>query len=75
MSDGYDGVQVSHDPKTGTLQIKHPDNGVLGAIKDAVGSISNALAPRSIVDRKAKIDQSVDEASGSPQTNDLGNQF
>jgi len=49
--------------------------GLGGAIKDAVGALANAFAPRSIVQRPKKIAAEVDAASGSPQTNDLGDQF
>jgi len=49
--------------------------GILGAIKDAVGAIANATAPRSIVQRGKKIEGAINEDSGSPQTTDLGNQF
>lgn len=38
--------------------------GVGGAIKDAVAALSGALAPRSIVQRKKKIDSTVDKATG-----------
>lgn len=48
---------------------------VSGAIKDAIGALANAFAPRSVVQRPKKIASEVDAASGSPQTNDLGDQF
>ena len=52
--------------------------GVSGAIKDAIGALAGALAPKSITQRKPKINQAVEDAqqsSQSPQTTDLGNQF
>lgn len=38
--------------------------GVSGAIKDAIAAISKAVAPRAIVQRKKKIDSTVDAATG-----------
>lgn len=49
--------------------------GISGAIKDAIGAISNAMAPRGIVQRGKKVSDAIDNDSGSPQTSDLGNQF
>lgn len=49
--------------------------GVSGAIFDAVEAVAKAFGPKSITQRRAKINQEVDKASDSPQTTDLGNQF
>jgi len=49
--------------------------GISGAIKDAVAAVSNAVAPKSITQRKQRIDGAVEQASDSPQTTDLGQQF
>lgn len=49
--------------------------GISGAIKDAVGAIAGAVAPKSITQRKQRIEGAINEDSGSPQTTDLGNQF
>lgn len=37
--------------------------GVKGAIKDAVKAVSEAVAPRSVTQRKARVNQSVDDAT------------
>ena len=42
--------------------------GVSGAIHDLIESLSKAAAPRSIVQRKAKLKQLEDEAMGEPET-------
>lgn len=44
--------------------------GLSGAIKDAVGAIANVVAPRSIVQRKAKLEQDEARASGQPGNED-----
>lgn len=50
--------------------------GVAGAISDAIKAIMGALAPRSIMDRRANINQAVDQASApAPQGQSLGDQF
>jgi len=49
--------------------------GVSGAISDAVRALALRFAPRAIVQRRGAINQAVDQASDSPQTTDLGNQF
>jgi len=36
--------------------------GIAGAIKDAVSAVASAVAPRSIVQRKANIDAGVDDS-------------
>lgn len=46
-----------------------------GALLDIIKAISGAVAPRGLTQRGQKIDQAVDQASNSPQTTDLGNQF
>lgn len=51
----------------------HASPGVGGALHDFIQSISRALAPRSIVQRKAKLDQQQSEAEGTDQP--LGDQF
>lgn len=51
------------------------DNGVAGAIQSMIQALAQAFAPKAITQRGKKISQSVDEASGAPQTSDLGNQF
>jgi hypothetical protein len=38
--------------------------GVSGAIKDALKAVSDYVAPKSITQRKAKIEQGVDESLG-----------
>lgn len=37
--------------------------GISGAIKDAISAVAGAIAPKSITQRKPKIDQTVDQAS------------
>ena len=52
--------------------------GISGAIKDAIGALSSAFAPRGIVQRPKKVEQGIAEGEGqtsSPQTNQLGDQF
>lgn len=44
-----------------------------GAIMDAIKALVGATAPRSIVQRKANIDQQVSQAD--PSSGSLGNQF
>lgn len=46
-----------------------------GALLDAIRAMAGAVAPKSITQRKAKINQAIDQPSQSPQTTDLGNQF
>ena len=46
-----------------------------GAIHDAMDALFRAGAPKSITQRRPKTDNAVEEAQGSPQTTDLGNQF
>ena len=48
--------------------------GVAGAIYDAIKAISDAVAPRSIVQRRQAIDQAVERADPSPGSV-LGNVF
>lgn len=38
--------------------------GIVGAIKDAVGALGKATAPKSITQRKSRIDQAVEDAGG-----------
>lgn len=45
--------------------------GLSGAIKDAVGAIADAVAPRSITQRKAKVDTAVDAQTGQHSDQDL----
>lgn len=49
--------------------------GFAGAIIDAVRAASLMFAPKSITQRRQKIDQQVEQADPHPQTTDLGNQF
>lgn len=49
--------------------------GVGGAIGDMVAALASAFAPKGMTQRSQKVNQAVDEASGAPQTSDLGNQF
>jgi hypothetical protein len=49
--------------------------GVAGAISDMIGALAKAFAPKAITQRGKRIDQAVNEASGAPQTSDLGDQF
>jgi DNA-directed RNA polymerase specialized sigma subunit len=51
-----------------------PSPGISGAIKDAVGAISDAVAPRSITQRGKKVADAIDEADPAPKS-DLGSQF
>lgn len=37
--------------------------GISGAIKDAVAAVAEAVAPKSITQRKASMDQSIDDAT------------
>lgn len=64
----------SYSP-SGVLQVNHATPGFSGAISDLVGALAKAFAPPQITRRRQSIDQAVDQASGSPQTNDLGDQF
>jgi hypothetical protein len=63
------------DPKTGILKIQHPPQSMADTIKNAIGALADAVAPRSIVDRKKNIDSTVETESNSPQTTQLGDQF
>lgn len=38
--------------------------GISGAIKDAISAVAHAVAPKSITQRQASIDSSVDSATG-----------
>jgi hypothetical protein len=42
--------------------------GISGAIKDAVAAVANAVAPRSITQRKTAVDSAVDSANGDDTT-------
>ena len=59
----------------GVLQVRNGTPGPAGAISDLVSALARAFAPRALTQRSQKVNQTVDEASGSPQTTDLGNQF
>jgi hypothetical protein len=39
--------------------------GLSGAIKDAVSAVASYVAPKSITQRRAKVDQTVDDSDGS----------
>lgn len=69
-----DQITTDEDGKTyknGVLQVKSGSPGVSGAISDMVGALSKALAPRSITQRSAKLNQGVDAADAPA----LGDQF
>lgn len=38
--------------------------GIAGAIKDAIGAVAGAIAPKSVTQRKASVDNTVDQATG-----------
>lgn len=38
--------------------------GIGGAIKDFIGSFSKATAPKSVTQRKSKVDQAIEDAGG-----------
>lgn len=62
--------------RNGVLQVHSAGSpGVGGAIHDMIAALAQAFAPRAITQRSQKINQDVDQASGAPQTSDLGNQF
>jgi hypothetical protein len=61
--------------RNGVLQAQTGSPGVSGAISDMIGALARAFAPRAIVNRPQRINGAVEEASGAPQTSDLGNQF
>jgi hypothetical protein len=61
--------------RNGVLQAHTGSPGVSGAISDMIGALAKAFAPRAITQRPQRIENAVDEASGAPQTSDLGNQF
>lgn len=64
------------DQSDGTkYDAKHPRPGVGGAIQDAIAAISNAFAPRSVQQRKAKLDQAEQAAGSQSSSPDLGDQF
>jgi len=51
--------------KNGVLQVKsNASPGISGAIKDAVGAVSDWLAPKSITQRKNKLAQQEKDAEG-----------
>ena len=70
-----DGTQPAYNAQ-GVRQVRSGTPGFSGAIGDLVAALAKAWGPgRTLSQRGAKIDQAVDEQSGSPQTNDLGSQF
>ena len=62
------------NPTTGQPSSSPGSPGVSGAIKDLIGALAQAFAPRSITQHKAKIDQAVQQGSGGPGGS-LGDQF
>lgn len=56
-----DGGKVVKDHRVEAEKTASP--GIGGAIKDFVGSLSKASAPKSVTQRKTKIDQAVEDAS------------
>ena len=38
--------------------------GVSGAIKDAIGAVAKAAAPKSVTQRRSKINQAIEDAGG-----------
>jgi hypothetical protein len=64
----------SYSPQ-GVLQVRSGTPGAAGAIGDLVAALARAFAPQALTQRPQKVNQAIDEASGSPQTNDLGQQF
>jgi hypothetical protein len=47
--------------------------GVVGGIQDAVEAVAKAFGPKSITQRRAKINQAIDDAD--PPSQKLGDQF
>lgn len=64
----------SYSPQ-GVLQVRSGTPGAGGAIGDLVAALARAFAPKALTQRSQRVNQAVDEASGSPQSNDLGQQF
>lgn len=57
-----DGGKVVKDHPVEGKQQSSP--GISGAIKDFIGSFSKATAPKSVTQRKAKMDQDIEDAGG-----------
>lgn len=62
------------NPVTGQPSSSPGSPGVSGAIKDLIGALAQAFAPKSITQHKAKVDQAVAQGSGAPGGS-LGDQF
>jgi hypothetical protein len=62
--------------KNGVLQTSSsPSPGVGGAIQSMIAALAQAFAPKGLTQRGQRVNQAVDEASGAPQSSDLGSQF
>lgn len=69
------GAPMGHtNPINGQPSSSPGSPGVSGAIKDAIAALAQALAPKSITQRKAKVDQAVAQGSGAAGGS-LGDQF
>lgn len=57
-------VVKDHESQGRVLGKKTASPGVTGAIKDFIGSIGKATAPKSVTQRKSRIDQQIEDAGG-----------
>jgi hypothetical protein len=56
------GKVVKQRPPVTAKDVSSP--GVTGAIKDAIGALGKATAPKSITQRKGRLDKAIEEAGG-----------
>lgn len=61
-ADGGKIIKSEDDSKPVAKKTGSP--GIGGAIKDFIGSFSKATAPKSVTQRKSKIDQQIEDAGG-----------
>lgn len=56
-----DGGKIVKEPKKAK---NTASPGVSGAIKDFIGSVSKAVAPKSVTQRKGRLEQQIEDAGG-----------
>lgn len=56
------GKIVKQRPPVTAKSVSSP--GVSGAIKDAIGAVSKAVGPKSVTQRRSKINQAIEDAGG-----------
>lgn len=49
--------------------------GAAGAIQALIAALAQAFAPKGLTQRRAAVNQAVEQQSGAPQSSELGQQF